>query len=50
VNPEFVSILEKNGMIFTGQSEDGDRMEIMELKGHQYFVAVQYHPGKTLSH
>jgi CTP synthase len=31
-------------MIFTGQSEDGNRMEIMELKGHKYYVGVQYHP------
>ena len=44
VNPKYVSELEKNGMIFTGQSEDGNRMEIMELKGHPYFVGVQYHP------
>jgi hypothetical protein len=36
--------LEKNGMIFVGQSEDGNRMEIMELRGHPYFVGVQYHP------
>ena len=31
-------------MIFTGTSEDGNRMEIMEMKDHPYFVAVQYHP------
>jgi CTP synthase len=45
VNPEFVALLEKNGMKFTGQSEDGNRMEIMELSHQPYFVAVQYHPG-----
>jgi CTP synthase len=44
VNPKYVSDLESNGMIFTGQSEDGDRMEIMELKDHPYYVGVQYHP------
>jgi hypothetical protein len=44
VNPIYVPELEKQGMIFTGQSEDGNRMEIMELNGHPYFVAVQYHP------
>jgi CTP synthase len=31
-------------MQFVGQSEDGNRMEIMELKSHPYFVGVQYHP------
>jgi CTP synthase len=44
VNPNYVSDLESNGMIFTGQSEDGNRMEIMELKNHPYYVGVQYHP------
>lgn len=44
VNPKYVSELAKTGMIFTGQSEDGNRMEIMELKDHPYFVGVQYHP------
>lgn len=44
VNPIYVKDLEKNGMQFVGQSEDGNRMEIMELKSHPYFVGVQYHP------
>ena len=44
VNPKYVADLEKNGMIFTGQSEDGNRMEVMELQNHPYYVGVQYHP------
>ena len=44
VNPKYVEELEKNGMIFTGQSEDGNRMEVMELSSHKYYVGVQYHP------
>lgn len=44
VNPKLVHDLEKHGMRFTGQSEDGNRMEIMELQGHPYYVGVQYHP------
>lgn len=44
VNPDYVPELEKHGMKFTGQSEDGNRMEIMELEQHPFFVAVQYHP------
>jgi hypothetical protein len=31
-------------MLFTGRSEDGNRMEVMELNNHPYFVGVQYHP------
>ncbi|KAJ8027305.1 CTP synthase 1 [Holothuria leucospilota] len=44
VNPVFVKDLESKGMKFVGHSEDGERMEIMELEGHPYFVGVQYHP------
>lgn len=44
VNPNYVEALEQNGMKFPGRSEDGNRMEVMELKDHPYFVGVQYHP------
>ncbi|XP_023238773.1 CTP synthase 1-like [Centruroides sculpturatus] len=44
VNPNFVADFENAGMLFVGQDISGQRMEIMELQGHQYFVGVQYHP------
>ncbi|KAI9479708.1 CTP synthase ura7 [Coemansia sp. RSA 989] len=45
VNPEIVKQLEENGMHFVGRdAETGERMEILELEGHPYFVAAQYHP------
>lgn len=44
VNPTMVEDFEKRGMRFVGHSEDGERMEIMELEDHPYFVGVQYHP------
>ncbi|XP_033098300.1 CTP synthase 2-like [Anneissia japonica] len=44
VDPSKVEEFEGNGLKFVGRSEDGKRMEIMELSGHPYFVAVQYHP------
>ena len=44
VNPKYVNDLENHGMIFTGRSEDGNRMEVMELNDHPYYVGVQYHP------
>ncbi|KAL8579490.1 CTP synthase 1 [Nucella lapillus] len=44
VNPVHVSELEAKGMIFVGRSVDGERMEIMELNDHPYYVGVQYHP------
>jgi hypothetical protein len=44
VNPDFTKDLEKSGMLFPGQSEDGNRMEVLELQSHPYYVGVQYHP------
>ncbi|KAH9504715.1 CTP synthase 1 [Bulinus truncatus] len=44
VNPKIVENLEEKGMKFVGHSEDDERMEIMELEGHPYYVGVQYHP------
>ncbi|KAJ2707805.1 CTP synthase ura7 [Coemansia sp. IMI 203386] len=45
VNPEMVKELESNGLHFVGRDADtGERMEILELDNHPYFVAAQYHP------
>jgi CTP synthase len=44
VNPEYVEQLSKAGCSFVGKDERGERMEIMELKEHPYFVGVQFHP------
>ncbi|KAK9469677.1 CTP synthase N-terminus-domain-containing protein [Lipomyces arxii] len=44
VNPEFVPELEKAGLTFVGKDDKGERMEILELKSHPYFVGTQYHP------
>ncbi|PVU87664.1 hypothetical protein BB559_001712 [Furculomyces boomerangus] len=45
VNPERVEILEKNGLKFVARdAETGNRMEILELDDHPFFVGTQYHP------
>ncbi|CAF0821909.1 unnamed protein product [Rotaria sordida] len=44
VNPAYIEQYEKAGMKFVGRSDDNERMEILELENHPYFVAVQYHP------
>ena len=44
VNPKIVEKLESAGMKFVGQDIEGERMEIMELDDHPYYVACQYHP------
>jgi len=33
-----------NGLMIAGTSPDGSLAEIVELPGHRWFVAVQYHP------
>ena len=44
VNPEYVTILEEHGLVFSGRSPDGILMEFMELPTHPYFVGTQAHP------
>lgn len=44
VNPLYVAQLEKAGLQFIGRDEKGERMIILELKDHPYYVATQYHP------
>lgn len=46
VNPEYIEKIEKGGMIFSGRSEDGRLMEIVELPKsvHPFFVGTQFHP------
>ncbi|XP_047337749.1 CTP synthase 2-like [Impatiens glandulifera] len=44
VNPDMVETFEDAGLSFTGKDETGQRMEIVELLGHPYFIGVQFHP------
>ncbi|CAL5410621.1 unnamed protein product [Camellia sinensis] len=44
VNPNMVAQFEDAGISFTGKDESGQRMEIVELPNHPYFVGVQFHP------
>ena len=45
VNPEYHNLLQNNGSLsFTGNSDDGKRMEILELKDSPNFIASQFHP------
>ncbi len=45
-NPEYRSVLEKEGFVFSGVSPDGKFIEMIELprEVHPYFVACQFHP------
>lgn len=44
INPDYVNTLEDAGMKFVGTDDKVERMEIMELENHPYYVGVQYHP------
>jgi CTP synthase len=46
VNPEYIEILQKAGLVFSGKSPDGRLMEIAELpaKAHPFFLGTQFHP------
>ncbi|MBM82814.1 MAG: CTP synthetase [Planctomycetaceae bacterium] len=43
-NPEYRDQLADAGMVATGTSPDGQLVEIVEVPGHPWFLAVQFHP------
>jgi len=44
VNNAYLDRLEKVGLIATGTWPDANLVEIMELKGHPWFIGCQFHP------
>ena len=44
VNNDYRKRLEGAGLIATGTSPDDNLVEIMELKGHKWFLGCQFHP------
>jgi CTP synthase len=44
INPHYLPVLEKHGLIASGKSPDGKLVEIIELEGHPFFLATQFHP------
>ena len=45
-NPAYRELLEKNGMVVSGESEEG-LIEAVEIPKHPWFVGVQFHPEFT---
>ena len=43
-NKEYLDTFEKNGMMFSGESDGGKRMEILEIPDHKFFLGIQFHP------
>ena len=43
VNLDYLEVLSKNGMVFSGRSSDGRRMETLELPDRYFHFASQFH-------
>jgi len=46
-NPKYIKTLEKGGLVFSGTTPDKRIMQILELPGHSFFMASQFHPEFT---
>ena len=44
VNTDYREQLEQAGMIFSGRAPDNRIVEMMEIKDHPWYIAVQFHP------
>ena len=44
VNPDYVDRLAAKGLTFVGKDDMAQRMEILELRHHPWYVGVQFHP------
>ena len=43
-NNEYINEMEKNGLTITGKLQNGELVEIVEVKNHPYMIGVQFHP------
>jgi len=44
VNPDYIGRLKESGLDFMGKDEKGERMQLLELRDHPFFVGLQAHP------
>ena len=47
LNPLYRSVLESNGMLFSGWAPGQPIMQVAELPDHPFYLGVQYHPEFT---
>jgi CTP synthase len=51
-NQRYLDLVTKQGLVLSASSDNGRRIEILELPDHKFYLAVQYHaefssrPGK----
>ena len=43
-NEDYLDTFIQKGMVFSGESDNGKRMEILEIPSHKFFLGVQFHP------
>ena len=43
-NKQYLDKFINNGMVFSGESDNGKRMETLEIPSHKFFFGVQFHP------
>uniref|UniRef100_A0A0E0PRG4 CTP synthase n=1 Tax=Oryza rufipogon TaxID=4529 RepID=A0A0E0PRG4_ORYRU len=44
VNPNMVQLFENSGLQVVGTDKTGERVQIVEIPNHRFFVGVQFHP------
>ena len=44
INKDYINEFADKGLVFTGQSDNNKRMEILEIPKHRFFLGVQFHP------
>ena len=44
VNDKFIRKLKKDGLVISGKNKKLNLVEVIEVKGHPWFVGVQFHP------
>ncbi len=44
INSEYIAEFERNGMIFSADSDNSRRMEILEIPSQKFHIGVQFHP------
>ncbi|MEM8738734.1 MAG: CTP synthase [Planctomycetota bacterium] len=47
VDPKYIDVLEKHGLVFSGRHPEQPIMQILELPDHPYFIGGQFHPELT---
>jgi CTP synthase len=44
INTKYLGEFEKNGLVFSAESDNSKRMEMLEIPSHKFYFGVQFHP------